>query len=110
MFMQSPFIVNLKSSYSNDKIGTRVIANFNYFGERLSGVTIGGTPNIYEQPRPSLRLSVQQRIFKRLRASVSASNLFNPEYQMVHEFKGQEYNFSNYRLGRTFSFGVTYSL
>ncbi|MEM9981501.1 MAG: TonB-dependent receptor, partial [Bacteroidota bacterium] len=55
MFGQSPYIVNAYLSFRNEK-GTQASINFNVQGERLALVTDGGTPDIFEQPRPMLDL------------------------------------------------------
>jgi hypothetical protein len=53
---QSPYIVNLDLTYSNPARGATVSAYYNVFGERLSQVSPPGTPNVYEQPAPTLDL------------------------------------------------------
>lgn len=110
MFGQSPFIVNAFINYDNDKTGTGVNVTFNMFGERLAVVIPSGTPNVYEQPRPSLNFSISQEIGAGFSLRLRANNLLNPEYKLAYNFKGVEYAYQSYRIGRTFSLGVTYTI
>lgn len=109
MFGQSPYTVNGELAYVNDSIGLNVSANFNVFGARISAVSRGGTPNVYEMPRPTLDMAASQQIFKRVSVSVKARNLLDPTFRRVHTFKGQEFVYSSYRLGRSFSLGLGYT-
>ncbi len=53
-------------------------------------------------------LVVSKRLGQLFTAKVSAENLFNPAYKNSHEYKGEEYIYTSYKLGRTFSIGLTY--
>jgi len=108
MFMQSPYVINSFVYYDLEEKGLSISANFNVFGERLAIVTQGGQPDVFEKPRPSFDLSFKKTVAKNWSASLRARNLFNPEYQLVQEFKGQEYVYDSYTIGRTFSVGITY--
>lgn len=112
MFSQSPYVVNARAGYDNPEIATNVNLVFNVFGPRIAGVTLGGTPNVFEQPRPSLDFIVRQGFLKedRLTFRFRARNLLNPEYRLIHEFKGEEYEFSSYTIGRTFTVGLSYAI
>ena len=109
MFGQSPYIVNAYLSFRNEK-GTQASINFNVQGERLSLVTDGGTPDIYEQPRPMLDLMASQNLNERWNLRFRARNILNAEYKYTYEFKGQEFIFQNSQLGTSYSLGVTYSI
>jgi hypothetical protein len=39
---------------------------------------------------------------------VQGRNLLDPDFRQVHTFKGQEYDFQRFNLGRTFSLGLSY--
>jgi len=108
MFGQSPFTANAYISYNNFNNGITSNLSFNIFGERIALVSQGGLPNVMEQPRPTLDFSVGKEFSDRLKVTVRARNLLNPEYRMVHQFKGEEYVFRNYTIGRTFSVSVKY--
>ena len=109
MFGQSPYSVNGEISYVNDSLGLNTGINFNMFGPRIAAVSRGGTPNIYEQPRPTLDFSIGKAIGNwsiRLRAR----NLFDPKFEKVQTLKDVDYIFSSYRIGRTFSLGLSYTI
>lgn len=110
MFGQSPYIINAFINYDNDKTGTGVNMTFNMFGPRLAVVIPSATPNVYEKPRPALNLRVSQKIGDHFSLSVSANNLLNPDYEMVYDFKDKEYAYQSYKVGRTFSLGLTYHI
>lgn len=110
MFGQSPYIINSFVSYDNEEWGTQLNLGFNIFGERLAVVIPNGTPNVFEQPRPSLNFSYKQAIGDNWRLNFSANNLLNPEYKMTQRFKGVDYVYESYTRGITFSIGATYSI
>jgi hypothetical protein len=109
MFGQSPYSANGELAYVNDSLGFSVGANFNVFGPRISAVSRGGTPNVLEMPRPTLDASLTKTFAKRWTLTLRARNLLDPEIRKVHPYKGQEFVFSSYRLGRSFSVGIGYS-
>ncbi|MFC6996062.1 TonB-dependent receptor domain-containing protein [Rufibacter roseus] len=108
LFGQSPFVANASLSYQSDPLGLVATASYNVFGDRISAISIGGTPNIYERSRPMVNMVVSKRIGQHFTAKVAAENILNPEYKNSHEYNGAEYIYSSYKLGRTFSFGLTY--
>ncbi|MBP8073702.1 MAG: carboxypeptidase regulatory-like domain-containing protein [Bacteroidia bacterium] len=109
MFGQSPYSLNGELAYTNDSIGFNTSMSFNVFGPRIAAVSRGGTPNVYEQPRPTLDFSVGKR-FGPIDIRFRARNLLDPEYKKVQTLKNVDYIFSSYRIGRTFSLGVTYTI
>lgn len=122
MFGQSPYIINAVLSYNNDSLwnGINANLNFNVFGERIVLVTDGGTPDVFEQPRPSLNLNFSKNIGDRLKVSLRAKNILNPKYQFVYKFLGNneayndineaQYLRSSYKIGRSFSVSLSYKL
>ncbi len=58
LFGQAPYIVNGILGYNSDKIGLSANLVYNMTGERISLVTKGGTPDVYEQPFPLLDLKL----------------------------------------------------
>jgi TonB-dependent receptor len=107
---QSPYVLNLDLSYDKFATGTSASLYYNVFGERLSEVSLGGTPNIYEQPRGALDVNFSQRLFGGVSIKASAKNLLDSSVRKVHHYKDVDYVSREYKRGRTFSFGVTYSV
>lgn len=110
MFGQSPYIVNAILSYDNPEKTINANINLNVQGERLSVVSTGGIPNVFEQPRPTLDFNVKKGLGNNWSMKFAATNLLDAEYKQTHTFKGEDYNFSSYRLGRNFSLGVSYTI
>lgn len=109
MFGQAPFSINALLSYQHEK-GTSFNVAFNIIGKRLSYITMGATPDIYELPRGLLNANVSQRINKRWTVKVSGNNLLNAKYREVIDFKGKTYNTQVNPLGMTFSVSLRYEL
>ncbi len=110
MFGQSPYIINALLSYDNPERGINANVNFNVQGSRLSVVSTGGIPNVYEKPRPTLDFNLKKGVGNRWAVKLAAFNLLDSPYTMTHKFKGVEYNYSSYRLGRSFSLGASFTI
>ena len=110
MFGQAPYIVNSFIGYRNDSIGVAANLTFNISGPRLSVVGTKGLPNVIEQARGSLDFNISKQLGERFSLKLSAGNLLNPEYDFTQTFKGTDYTFKNYKIGRTFSIGLKYNI
>jgi TonB-dependent receptor len=109
MYGQSPYIVNGIVNYANDSLGLSVNAGFNVSGPKLVLITPGGTPDVYDQPRGALDVSVTKTLGDRFTLKLQGRNLLDPEYRQSYSFKGDEYTFQSFTRGRTFSFGLSYN-
>lgn len=109
MYGQSPYIVNGIVNYANDSLGLSINAGFNISGPKLVLITPGGTPDVYDQPRGALDLSVTKSLGERFTLKVQGRNLLDPEYRQSYVFKGEEYTFQSFTMGRTFTFGLSYN-
>lgn len=107
---QSNYVLNVDFSYTNPKWGTTAGLNFNTFGERLSKVSANITPDVYEQPQSMLDFIVSQKIYRRFGLKFAAKNLLNSKYKESYRFEGRDYIFLQYRTGRLFSVGASYSM
>lgn len=107
LFGQSPLSINALLSYKNKK-GTAIHSSFQYVGKRISYISVGATPEIYELPRPMLSLAVEQDILKNFRLRLSASNLLGARYQEALFFKGQRFMHRDYALGLGMSLSLSY--
>ncbi|MFK8006401.1 MAG: TonB-dependent receptor [Saprospiraceae bacterium] len=109
-FNQSPYIINTNLTYNNPKNGIDAALAFNMFGERLSIVGSEGTPDIFEQARPQLDFTISKQFKENLSVRLAAKNLLNPEYKLSSLFNGENYIYSNYRIGRTISMSLSYTI
>lgn len=109
-FNQSPYIINTNLAYSNSENDIDATLSFNMFGDRLSIVGSQGTPDIFEQARPQLDFTISKKFKENLLVRLSARNLLDPEYKLQSSFKGQDYVYSDYRIGRTISMSLSYTI
>lgn len=106
---QSPYIANIDLTYNQSRWGTTVSLYYNIFGERLMQVSPPGTPNVFEQPAPTLDLLYAQKIRDRWKVTVSAKNLLDRASEQTYTYRDTDYFRSSYKRGVTTSLGVTYS-
>lgn len=107
---QSPYLFNFNLNYDNFNHGINASIYYNIFGERLSMVSLGGTPDIYEQPFGLLNFSFSWKFLYGVTFKFSAKNLLDYETKMTHEYRGVEYIQQSYKRGRSFSMGLSYAL
>ena len=103
---QCPYIVNISVGFEDPNWGISSAVAYNIFGRRLSEVGNHGAPDVYEQPRGQLDASFSRTVANHFKFSVSAKNLLDP---YVH-YKIGAATYLEYRLGRSFSFGISYDL
>jgi len=109
---QSPYVLNISLGYDNSTLGTGVNLLYNSFGERVAVVGTEGIPDTYEQPRPTIDLSLTQRLPLGLQLKLSAKNLLNTESTFVQRFEGRVEEVlvtERYLTGRSFSLGIGFS-
>ncbi len=109
MYGQAPYVINALLSYKNEG-GTSANLAFNVSGPRISYISIGGTPNIYELPRTSLNFNIQHEFPNGLGLRLAANNILNAKYQQAITFKNQEYYVQSNDLGMDFSLGISFKL
>ncbi len=107
---QSPYVLNANLSYENPESGTAASLYYNTFGERLSTITLGATPDVFEEPRNTLDLLFSQRLPAGLRLKIAAKNVLNADVVFSQRFKGRTYDYQRYATGRVFSVGVSYAI
>ena len=103
---QSPYVLNLDLGYETET--TSVSLLYNLFGSRLNFVSIGLTPDVYEQARGTLDLVARQELMGSLSAKLSAKNLTGAEYRLVQSLGGEDFVTESYARGRSISLGVSY--
>jgi TonB-dependent receptor len=106
---QSPYVVNLMLNYDNLQRDLHFNLSFNVFGKRLSKVSLGGTPNVYEYPRPILDFNSSYKIYDNIKVGFSANNILDSKYTEAISYNGRDdYYVARYSLGRTFSLSIGY--
>ncbi len=109
MFGQSPYIINGVLSYKNPDNGLSGSLGYNVSGEKLVLVVIGGTPNVMDQPKHNLNLSVTKQFSSNLKVTARAQNLLDAETKRTYNYNDTEYVFQSYKQGRTISASISYT-
>ncbi len=103
---QCPYIINVSVGYEASNWGISSSVAYNIYGRRLSDVGNHGAPDVYEQPRGELDMSFSRTVADTYKFSVSAKNLLDRPV----EFKQGDATSVKYKVGRSFSFGISYNL
>jgi outer membrane receptor protein involved in Fe transport len=109
---QSPFVVNVGLDYAREQSGTRARLVYNVAGRRLAQVGSYELPDVYEQPRHQLDLTLGQKLGKHVDLKATAENLLDSPvlFTQGEDVEDDDANTTNrYTLGRTFGLGVTVS-
>lgn len=107
---QSPYLINLDLAYENYGAGTYAGLHYNIFGRRLSNISLGGTPDVYERSVPTLDFTFSQALFENWKIKLSAKNLLDPDVKETYGLGDDEYVYQSYTKGRTYSLGASFSL
>lgn len=106
---QSPLVANINLSFVDRDAGWDGIVAYNFFGDRLFSTGVEGTPDIFERGRSQLDVSIAKK-FGRFQVKLRAINLLDPNYETYSTFRAQEYIYSRYKRGSTYSIGFSYGL
>ena len=113
LYGQPNYTLNIELAYiDNLNAGLQISASYSIFGERLILVGARGF-NVYEQPRGALNFSVRKKIGNNWSVRFRANNLIDPDYKQVYRFyegAPESFLFENYKRGRSYSLGFSYSL
>ena len=106
---QSPYVVNAGLDYSNETSGMRARILYNVFGPRIAQVGSQRRPDVHEDPRHQIDITVAQRVGKHVDLKLAAENITDAPVRMSQgESAAGEANIVNeYRLGSTFTLGAT---
>lgn len=105
---QSPFIVNADLTFENAASELTSSLYFNVFGKRLSSVSLGGTPDVFERSSPQLDYTLSKGLGKGWMAKLSVKNLLDSAFEQSYNFEGKDYTYYRYSKGRSFSLGFSY--
>lgn len=109
LFGQSPYALNLGATYFNDRSGTSATILFNRFGRRVD--TTGGVqlPDIYEEGRSQLDLTVEQPLAGDVALKLAGARLLGGDVRFTQTFpNGDSVTTRSYELGRTFSMSLSW--
>ncbi len=106
---QSPYLLNVSMGYDNIDKNLSMALYLNVFGKRLSNVSLGGTPDVYERARAQFDFTASKGLLKNVKLKFAAKNLLNASYKESYAFKNKEFIYQEYKYGRSFSLGVSFS-
>jgi TonB-dependent receptor len=107
---QSPYLLNLNLSYTNEEIGFDGGFSYNLFGPRLTEVSERGTPDVYESPAGMLNFVAKKKIRERFTVSFNIKNILDAANRRVLNYKDQEYIIQEFYRGRTYSLSLSYNI
>lgn len=102
---QSDFLVNASLYYTSGATGTTATLLYSGVGERLAQVGTLGFDDIYEQPRHTFDLSLEQPLWRALSAKLSLQNLTDEPY----EFRLGDDVTTRYEIGRQVTLTTAYT-
>lgn len=112
---QSPYVFNLGLNYNNAKF-VDVALNVNRVGRRIAFVGTSENQTIWENPRTVMDISLSRTFFKKLQAKFVVGDVFAQRLVFYHDLnkngsfdEGKDADAFNYRYGRTFTIGLSYS-
>jgi len=103
---QSDYVVNGTLAFDHPLWGTSARLLFNTYGERISQVGGYGNPDTYEQPFSRLDLAINQTLGGHWSTKVQMKNLLDSKVEFLTGGKVQ----NSYKVGHSFSAGLTYSI
>lgn len=104
MVGQSPYVVNAGLAWAPSSGRTSATVLYNVFGRRITSAGAGVMPDVYEQPRRMLDLSLRHRWSGGFSMKLDAENLLDAK----HEFTQGGVVRQTYRTGRSVSLGVSW--
>ena len=107
---QSPFLFNLDLSYDDDAHDLSLGLFYNIFGDRLSIVTKGASPDVYERGYATVDTKITKGLFDFLSLSLTAKNILNPKIKFSQELKEKEFIYHSYQKGVTYSLSLSAKL
>jgi hypothetical protein len=106
MVGQSPYVVNLGTTWTSPSGAWSATLLYNVFGERIVEAAEVPLPDVVEEPRHMIDFSLRFPISGGLLGKVDARNLLNAPYR---RFQGDVVR-ERYVTGRIFSLGLTWQL
>ncbi len=115
MYGQSPYIVNAGIYYQTADNNLSVSVLYNVFGKRIVGIGTPDIPNSYEMPRNILDFTILKRFGDNLAIKFGIKDILNQEVLIQQTMKTEglpdaTIKVKSFRPGRSFSFGITYTI
>jgi TonB-dependent receptor len=103
MVGQAPYVVNTGLSYSSSDDRLSATFLYNVVGRRINAASLLPLPNVYEEARHVVDVSVRFPMFNGIKGKLDARNLLDAPYEITQGTVQREF----YRSGRSISFGMS---
>jgi TonB dependent receptor/Carboxypeptidase regulatory-like domain/TonB-dependent Receptor Plug Domain len=105
---QSPYVLNFALDWNHEKTNTRARVLYNVAGQRIAQVGSNGIPDMYEQPRHLVDVSLAQGLGKHFDLKATIENLLDAPVRFT---QGEDGRFlaQRYNVGQTFWLTATYT-
>jgi TonB-dependent receptor len=104
MVGQAPYVVNAGLTWAPGFGGTSATLLYNVVGERIVSAAEAPLPDIYEQSRNVLDLSIRFALTGSVSAKLDAKNILDEPYRVTQGTVTRE----SWRVGRSFSLGLSW--
>jgi hypothetical protein len=104
MVGQAPFVVNAGLTYASESGTSSATLLYNVVGRRIYSAALLPLPNIYEEARHVVDVSLRFPLLGGLAAKVDAKNLLDDPYEVTQGAVTREF----YRGGRVFQVGLAW--
>lgn len=105
MVGQAPYVVNGGLTHASDGGRVSATALYNVTGRRIYAASLLPLPNVYEEPRHVVDLSLRFPVLGLLTGRVDARNVLDAPYEVRQGTVTRE----RYRSGRVLQFGLSWS-
>ena len=104
MVGQSPYVLNAGVTYANDDNTLNATVLYNVAGRRINSAAELPLPNVYEEARHALDLSLRFPLLGGLKGKADVENILDSPYELLQGTVTREF----YRTGRKISFGMSW--
>lgn len=104
MVGQSPYVVNAGVTYANADNTLNATVLYNVAGRRINSAAELPLPNVYEEARHALDVSLRFPLLGGLKGKADIENILDSPYELVQGSVTREF----YRTGRKVSFGMSW--
>jgi TonB-dependent receptor len=104
MVGQAPYVLNAGLTYTTRQNTLSATALYNVIGRRIYAASLLPLPNVYEEARHVVDVSVRFPIVRGVSGKLDAKNLLDAPYEVTQGVVQREF----YRAGRSLSLGVSW--
>jgi TonB-dependent receptor len=104
MVGQAPYVVNAGLTYASGSGRTSATVLYNVVGRRIFQAALNPLPNVYEEARHVVDVSLRVPVMRRVSLKLDAKNLLDEPYEITQGTVRRDY----FRAGRVFAAGMSW--